>query len=73
MQTTISIAQIVLSLLIIMAILLQAQGAGFGTTWGGGGETYHTRRGAEKVVFFLTIVMIIAFAAISISRLVLKI
>jgi len=73
MATTLSIIQIILSLLIISAILLQAQGVGFGSVWGGGGETYHTRRGAEKIVFVFTIVALVAFAALSVSRLILKV
>ncbi len=61
------ISQIILSVIISGAVLLQAQGSGFGTTWSGGGETYHTRRGLEKVIFYLTIVAILAFAAVSLT------
>jgi preprotein translocase subunit SecG len=57
---------------LVGTILLQAQGSGLGTTWGGGGETYHTRRGVEKVVFILTIVGVIVFAALSIANLVVR-
>lgn len=67
MQTSLLIAQIALAVIIVAAILLQAQGNGFGSAWGGGGETYHTRRGAEKVVFMITIVAVILFAAVSIA------
>lgn len=59
-------AQIVLSTLIIGAILLQAQGAGLGTTWGGGGESYHTKRGIERVLFGFTIVAIVLFVVLSV-------
>ena len=65
MLAVMTILQIVLGVLLTGAILLQAQGTGFGTTWSGGGETYHTRRGAEKIVFIFTIVGIIAFACLS--------
>lgn len=64
--------QITLGVLIIGAILLQAQGSGLGSTWGGGGETYHTKRGIEKVVFYATIVMIALFVVVSITGLLLK-
>ncbi|PIP51818.1 preprotein translocase subunit SecG, partial [Candidatus Beckwithbacteria bacterium CG23_combo_of_CG06-09_8_20_14_all_47_9] len=50
------IIQSVLSVLIVVSILLQSQGSGLGSAWGGGGETYHTKRGVEKVLFNLTIV-----------------
>lgn len=67
MHTVLQILQIVLSAVIIGSILLQAQGAGLGTTWGGGGETYHTKRGVERVVFYLTIVSIAGFILTSLG------
>lgn len=53
--------QVVVSIFLIAAILLQSQGSGLGTSWGGGGETYHTRRGLEKVLFYLTIAGVVLF------------
>ncbi|NCN06562.1 MAG: preprotein translocase subunit SecG [Candidatus Pacebacteria bacterium] len=53
--------QIVISIFLIAAILLQSQGSGLGATWGGGGETYHTRRGLEKVLFYLTMAGVVLF------------
>ena len=67
MKTALLVGQIILSIVIVASILLQAQGNGFGSAWGGGGETYHTRRGVEKVVFMVTIVAIILFAAVSMA------
>lgn len=61
------VAQIVLAVLITGAVLLQSQGGGLGTAWGGGGETYHTRRGLEKVVFYLTIVLVGLFTLVSVA------
>jgi preprotein translocase subunit SecG len=69
MQNVFLIAQIVLAIIITAFVLLQAQGSGLGSTWGGGGETFHTRRGVEKVIFVATIVAIILFAAVSIISL----
>lgn len=69
MSNILLIAQIVLSVLIVVAILLQAQGSGLGTTWGGGGETYHTKRGLEKVLFYFTIIGIGLFIILSIANL----
>lgn len=70
MQAFWLIAQIVLSVLIIVAVLLQAQGTGLGSTWGGGGETYHTKRGVEKLVFNSTIVLIVLFSLVSVAVLI---
>ncbi len=69
MTTILSIAQIIVAILVTGAILLQAQGSGLGTTWAGGGETYHTRRGIEKVVFVFTIIGIVVFTALSVANL----
>mgnify|MGYP001051154601 CR=1 FL=1 len=71
MQTAYSVAQIILSILLVVLILLQAQGTGLGSTWGGGGETYHTRKGVEKIIFVATIVAIFIFVLLSIANLIL--
>ena len=68
MNIPLSLAQIIVSALVVGAILLQAQGSGLGTTWGGGGETYHTKRGVERVIFFLTIVGIVIFTSLSVAN-----
>ncbi|HEX9817956.1 MAG TPA: preprotein translocase subunit SecG [Patescibacteria group bacterium] len=67
MQSNLLILQIILAVVITAFVLLQSQGSGLGATWGGGGETYHTRRGVEKVIFRLTIVAIALFALVSIA------
>jgi preprotein translocase subunit SecG len=67
MQQILPFIQIVVGVILISCILLQAQGAGFGTTWSGGGETYHTKRGIEKVVFYLTIVFVAIFILTSLG------
>lgn len=70
MFTTLLIFQIILSGALTACILLQAQGSGLGAAWGGGGETYHTRRGIEKVVFIGSIVCLSLFVINSILLLV---
>lgn len=65
MANVLLVLQIALSVLIVGCILLQAQGTGLGTTWGGGGETYHTKRGVEKVVYYLTIALVAIFIVVS--------
>lgn len=61
-----SIAQICISILLVVSVLLQAQGTGLGGAWAQGGETFHTRRGLEKVVFVATIVLVGLFSVNSI-------
>ena len=67
------IAQIVLSVLLIGAILLQQKGGGLGSAFGGmGGSSYHTKRGFEKVLFFSTIILGILFTVSTVASLVLS-
>ena len=67
--TVITIVQIVVSLFLIAAILLQQKGAGLGSSFGGdGGNFYSTKRGIEKVLFYATIVLTVVFLAIAITR-----
>ena len=61
--------QIILSVLLIIAVLLQARGAGVGEAFGGSGAVYRTRRGVEKNLFRATIILGILFAATSLARL----
>lgn len=67
MQNLLLTTQMILAVIITAFILLQSQETGMGATWKGGGETYHTRRGVERVVFTLTIVAVTLFALVSIG------
>jgi preprotein translocase subunit SecG len=60
-----NVAEIVISSALIFVILLQAKGSGFGGALGGSSTFYHTRRGSEKTLFQLTIVLIVVFILIS--------
>ena len=53
--------QIILSIILITAILLQQSDSGIGGALGGGdgGGLYHTRRGFEKFLFIMSIVVAI--------------
>jgi preprotein translocase subunit SecG len=65
----IQVLQIVVSILLIISILLQNRGAGLGASFGGGGEIYRTKRGAEKFLFRSTIVLIAIFMALALAGL----
>lgn len=58
-------AHIVIAILFIGLILMQSKGVGLGTTFGGGGDFYRTKRGIERVVFILTIVLAVLFSVTS--------
>ncbi len=68
MQTVLLVAQMIISIMLIGAILLQSQGTGLSPILGGGGEHYHTRRGIEKILFAFTIVGIVIFVLLSIAN-----
>ncbi len=55
--------QIGVAVLLIATILLQQTGAGLSEVLGGAGTDvgFHTRRGAEKTLFYLTIVFALFF------------
>ena len=59
-----SILQIVTvgsAILMIIAILLQQRGASLGAGFGSSGELYTTRRGLDKNLFEVTIVLAVIF------------
>ena len=65
MQTYFNIAQIVLSVSLILVILLQVRGGGLGGIFGQADTVYRTKRGVEKTLFQLTIVLIVLFIIIA--------
>jgi len=69
MQTYINIAQIVLAIALILAILFQVRGGGLGGIFGQPDTVYRTKRGVEKTLFQITIALIVLFIIISIVSL----
>ena len=60
-----TILEIIVSILLVILVLIQAGDAGLSGVWSGGGETYHSKRGAEKIVFIATIVCASLFILIA--------
>jgi len=62
-QAVLPYVQIVLSILLVTAVLLQQTGSGMGGAFGGDNFSagFHTRRGAEKMLFNATIVLAVLF------------
>jgi preprotein translocase subunit SecG len=61
-KTALNIIEIVIGVVLTILIVLQQQGSGLGTLFGNvGGESYRTKRGAEKLFFNMTIVFIVLF------------
>lgn len=60
------IVQIIVSVALITAILLQVRGAGLGSVFGGTGTVFKTRRGIDRLLFRMTIAFVVIFVLISI-------
>jgi protein translocase SecG subunit len=63
-------AQITCSIALIVLILIQARGTGFGRSAGFGGGTSFSRRGLEKLIFRSTFVFALVFIVVSMLALV---
>ena len=69
MKMYLNIAQIVLAVSLILAILLQVKGGGLGGIFGQADTVYRTKRGVEKTLFQVTIVLVVVFVVVSLIAL----
>ncbi|HEX9680636.1 MAG TPA: preprotein translocase subunit SecG, partial [Anaerolineales bacterium] len=72
-ELALNLAMIVTSFTLMVVILLQSRGAGLGGLTGGeyGGAGYHVRRGVERLLFQVTIVLSVVFFVLAILNVVL--
>ena len=68
LKTFLTTTQIVASITLIVLILMQARGTGFGRTGGDSGASF-TRRGLEMLIFKLTFFVVAIFLIVSLSLL----
>ena len=66
-----AIAQIIVSILLIVLVLIQERSSGLSGILGTGGEggSYHTRRGLEKIIFWGTILLAVSFVGLAFANL----
>jgi preprotein translocase subunit SecG len=69
MRFYLNVSQIVLAVTLIAVVLFQVRGGGLGGIFGQPTTVYRTRRGVEKLLFQLTIVLVVAFLVISVLTL----
>jgi preprotein translocase subunit SecG len=69
MQTVLNIFQIIISVLLILAVLLQVKGGGLGGIFGQSESIFRTKRGLEKWLFIGTVILVAFFIIISIASL----
>ena len=61
MKPIISLIQVILGVLLILVIIIQQKGSGLGSAFGADLGFYRTKRGAEKILFYATIILSLAF------------
>ena len=69
MQTALNVIQIVISVALTLVILLQVKGGGLGGIFGQADSVFRTKRGLERRLFQLTIVLVVSFVVVAIVSL----
>ena len=67
MNPILALGQIIVSIALIAAILLQAGGTGLSGTFGGDSAVYRSRRGVERRLWQFTIVLLVLFVVFSLA------
>ena len=70
MNTILFYAQIIISIALIVLIALQQRGAALGAGFGGGGEVYSTKRGAQKKIYYATIILATVFLVLGVLNII---
>ena len=65
LRSFLSLAQILVSTLLIVLVLLQSKGTGFGAALGGQDSTFRTKRGVQRTLHNVTIAVVVVFLTIS--------
>lgn len=72
MDPILGAGQIIVSIALIAAILLQARGTGLSGTFGGDSAVYRSRRGVERRLWQFTIVLLGLFVVFSLASYILS-
>ncbi len=65
MNQILDIAQIVVGVLLAISILLQQGGGSLGSAFGGSGESYTAKRGMEKNLLWVSVILTTVFILLS--------
>jgi len=66
MNTLLFYSQIAVSIILIVLVAIQQRGAALGAGFGGGGEVYSTKRGAQKKIYYVTIIVATIFLVLGV-------
>ena len=69
MNTILFYVQVAISIILIVLIAIQQRGTALGAGFGGGGEVYSARRGAQKKIYYATIAVAAIFMALGVLNL----
>ncbi len=67
MKDALRTAELILAVSLIVLILMQSRGTSLGSVFGQEGSVFHTRRGAERILFNVSIGVALAFLVVSVS------
>lgn len=71
MVTYLNISLIIISVLLVLSVILQSKGAGLGGLTGADtGSIFTARRGIERTLFWVTIILSVIFFAIVLTLLI---
>jgi len=65
-------SQIIVSIALVALIAIQQRGTALGAGFGGGGEVYSTKRGAQKKIYYATIVLATIFLILGVSNIIIQ-
>lgn len=71
MNPILALGQIIVSIALIFAILMQARGTGLSGTFGGDSAVYRSRRGVERRLWQFTIILLALFVMFSLASFIL--
>lgn len=72
MKTAIMVIQLISAVILVATVLMQNRGVGLSAAFGGEGNVYRTKRGVEKGLFIMTILVSILFIVSSLAAVILQ-
>lgn len=72
MKSFLPIIQIIIAIFLVISILFQQRGTALGSAFGGSSESYGTRRGIQKNLLWITVVLGTVFIILSLLNLIVK-
>lgn len=72
MKQVLNIITAISAIILVVSVLLQNQGSGLGTAFGGESNFYRSKRGLEKVLFYVTIASAVIMVGSILANLVIK-